>query len=526
MLLLLLSFHHVMPRFLDMVFSFGKQPVQRQKFHYTAFHREDFLDSEVAKEFEIPRLGRSGRQIRHCYNLWSAERSSTGAKWSFRETAVYHSFDVDSGRAFWINIKANDLMLSRVRELEETTEAQKTGTAPDPHSVFASTLTTHLVLLEWCSETWQAFVSELGAEMGKLLDASKNAPLVEIEKILAVDPIALLSPQSSRGTWPQNGTVPRQSTGVQVISKPSRLMSGLSNASELVTPGATGQQRQDAIVQLLTPSQVSMFNEFSVDKMQRLTAIGSQLREAASIMKMNAEILEAVTDYYAKLMENGEFPLALSKPCRRALADFKAQAQCHLRTLVSEQAHITTLLGILDDGKVLFETMLQFRKVELGKLFAVNAHESAARVEGMTAEMHASTQRMEKLTSDMGRIARKTERETASMPIITLVTLVFLPGTFVAVGWPSGRALLLTPILTAMQTLFGSGLYQWDDDHPEMAFPMWKQEYFNLFAKICFPMMFGVILIWFLCYALARRKGKTRDEEAQVGMEAQEKPSK
>lgn len=532
MLLLLLSFHHVMPRFLDLIFSFGKQPVQRQKFHYTAFHREDFLDLEVAREFEIPSLGRSGRQIRHCYNLWSAELSSTDSKWTFRETAIYHSFDVDNGRAFWINVKANDLMLNRISELEETMEAQKSGTATDRPSVFASTLTTHLVMFEWCSENWRAFVSELEAELGKLLDAAKNAPLVEIEKKLAVDPMALLPSQSTQETWPQNGTVSRQSTGIRFISESKKLLSGLDKTPGPAEPATAGQPTEAVMEQLLTPSQVGMFNEFSVYKMQRLTAIGSQLREAASIMKMDAEVIEAVTAYYAGLMENDEFPPELGARCRRATADFKAQAQCYLRALVSEQAHVATLLAVLDDGKVLFETMLQFRNVELSKLFAVNAHYSAARVEGMTLEMHASTKQMEVMTRDMGRIAEKTERETASMHIITLVTLVFLPGTFVAVRTQTGRALLLTPILTAMQTLFGSGLYQWDDDRPEMAFPMWKQEYFNLFAKICFPMMFGVILIWFLCYAQARWWKKptarwwrkptpgTSDEEAQVGMEA------
>lgn len=39
------------------------------------------------------------------------------------------------------------------------------------------------------------------------------------------------------------------------------------------------------------------------------------------------------------------------------------------------------------------------------------------------------------MTSDMGKLARKTKTETVSMKIITLVTLVFLPGTFVAVGY-------------------------------------------------------------------------------------------
>jgi Mg2+ and Co2+ transporter CorA len=41
---------------------------------------------------------------------------------------------------------------------------------------------------------------------------------------------------------------------------------------------------------------------------------------------------------------------------------------------------------------------------------------------------------MEKVTVHMKTIAEKTEKETIFMRIITIVTLFFLPGTFVAVS--------------------------------------------------------------------------------------------
>lgn len=53
--------------------------------------------------------------------------------------------------------------------------------------------------------------------------------------------------------------------------------------------------------------------------------------------------------------------------------------------------------------------------------------------------MEAMSQRIELITADMHEIAQKTQRETVSMRIITLVTLFFLPGTFIAVC-PYGRA--------------------------------------------------------------------------------------
>lgn len=47
-----------------------------------------------------------------------------------------------------------------------------------------------------------------------------------------------------------------------------------------------------------------------------------------------------------------------------------------------------------------------------------------------------SSKNMELLTEDMHTIAQKTKQETVSMRIITLVTLFFLPGTFISVRYP------------------------------------------------------------------------------------------
>ena len=58
--------------------------------------------------------------------------------------------------------------------------------------------------------------------------------------------------------------------------------------------------------------------------------------------------------------------------------------------------------------------------MESNKLFASKAQMSAQNVEVLTRDMH--------------EIAKKTKQETVSMRIITLVTLFFLPGTFISVS--------------------------------------------------------------------------------------------
>ena len=61
--------------------------------------------------------------------------------------------------------------------------------------------------------------------------------------------------------------------------------------------------------------------------------------------------------------------------------------------------------------------------MEASKVLAGKAHESTCNMETVTREMHI--------------IAQKTKQETVSMRVITLVTLFFLPGTFISVRQPS-----------------------------------------------------------------------------------------
>lgn len=65
--------------------------------------------------------------------------------------------------------------------------------------------------------------------------------------------------------------------------------------------------------------------------------------------------------------------------------------------------------------------------MQSNKLLAAESHNATKNMEHMTRDMRHMTQ-------DMNEVARKTKTETVSMKIITLVTLFFLPGTFISVG--------------------------------------------------------------------------------------------
>lgn len=170
-----------------------------------------------------------------------------------------------------------------------------------------------------------------------------------------------------------------------------------------------------------------------------------------------------------------------------------------------------------------FDGILQFLNMEINKLFAVNALQSGQRVEEMTKDMHMSTIEMESMTKSMKEVAEKTEKQTTSMHIVTLVTLFFLPGTFVAVRFVLPYLWTTLQFLTNRQTFFSSGTYQWDQNNAGgSTMPYWKPEYFAMFAKICFPMTGGILFLWLLLYYWASWRGKIAQHDEENQLEAVE----
>ncbi len=70
------------------------------------------------------------------------------------------------------------------------------------------------------------------------------------------------------------------------------------------------------------------------------------------------------------------------------------------------------------------------------KLFGLFDHRNMSTNKELAMESRESARKMEVLNIQMKDIATKTESETIVMRIVTLATLFFLPGTFVAVSHP------------------------------------------------------------------------------------------
>lgn len=131
-----------------------------------------------------------------------------------------------------------------------------------------------------------------------------------------------------------------------------------------------------------------------------------------------------------------------------------------------------------------FNGILQYKNMRTGEYFAFHAK--------------VSTDKMSELTV-------RTKLETVSIHVITVLTLIFLPGTFVAVryGLPYLYSLMVW-VLTKCQTFFSSDVISFQ---PSTGLGEWSTNWgaLKLFGIICGPLMAIVMSAWGLTYCLAAR---------------------
>lgn len=69
----------------------------------------------------------------------------------------------------------------------------------------------------------------------------------------------------------------------------------------------------------------------------------------------------------------------------------------------------------------------------MSQLYGLLDYQNTLANKELAAQSQKSTAEMKHMTHEMKHIARQTKTETVSMKIITVVTLFFLPGTFISV---------------------------------------------------------------------------------------------
>lgn len=120
----------------------------------------------------------------------------------------------------------------------------------------------------------------------------------------------------------------------------------------------------------------------------------------------------------------------------------------------------------------------------------------------------SNLEHMQHITDDMHKIAEKTKAETVSMRVITLVTLFFLPGTFVSVGLPTLACVAMQKLglMTAViQTVMSTPVVHFDPKDTTISLDNIGVAALRLYLAVSLPLIVVTFATWWL---LAARVGK------------------
>ncbi|KAF4630836.1 hypothetical protein G7Y89_g7300 [Cudoniella acicularis] len=162
MLAQILTYHQVMPAYLDFMFVFGSQSDPRD-LRFSSFRQQTILE-DPPRLVAIPELGRSGRQFQLCYNLKGVTMKSKNAKneklseWSIRQAAIHHQFDVVYGTTLWIVTKGRLDLQQRFKRLTGRDGRAEDMSFGNVCECFRSSLAAHLMYCYWSTEDWRWYI--------------------------------------------------------------------------------------------------------------------------------------------------------------------------------------------------------------------------------------------------------------------------------------------------------------------------------------------------------------------------------
>lgn len=364
------TFFQVPPSLLEMLSSF-RRSLEPSDWCLSKFQSEDTISVEDENRISIPSYGRSGSELRHCYILRSVENSSSLStpQWSIRQMVVYHSFDVETGRSFWMTAKGNDLIRIRVEESFAKNPIFQAPNLQNTEGSLSASLSLHLLIFGLCEENWQRYINQIEQGVRKIIDKAKTAK-IDTRPYFATIPedIKQRALRSSTG-FSKLGSrkttlVQSDYTGLQKLSKAeianpddvesSRCCAFLRPILKIFkrhqeTPG-TEENSNDAIDKF---ENLVLLDMFSFEEVQELQRLSEKIQEALLVLRLNLSVIHEVGEYYRSLECLDCVPDTIKVSCRGKLAQF-FRAVRSIETKLQIKIHQWEALdALVKDGKIL-----------------------------------------------------------------------------------------------------------------------------------------------------------------------------
>ncbi|KAF2466681.1 uncharacterized protein BDR25DRAFT_345292 [Lindgomyces ingoldianus] len=305
-----LTHHQVGPSFLDFIFPFGAPSPGLTEF--AGFRQHDtVLDLHDHRE-AIPRLGRSGSFISHAFLLHSPSVTNESVdKWSIRQAAIYHQFDVQTGQTLWIISQGDDNLLDRLRRMAVQADSPLADDFADPTTSFRSSLIIHQLFFEWSIESWRDYIGQLERDLEQIrnhiiIDDSEMGPELRLD-------ISERNPYGNRTRYGSCGA----RYGMPILDN-----------NQYVVP----------------------LYEFEM-----------KMREALRMLEQTGIVHDALVMHFQKIMEYEEFPSRMKDMAYYEVLRFSECATNAHAELALRQRDAESLLSRIQSTASLLSSMLEYR---------------------------------------------------------------------------------------------------------------------------------------------------------------------
>ena len=168
--------------------------------------------------------------------------------------------------------------------------------------------------------------------------------------------------------------------------------------------------------------------------LQRTQDLEERVNEAAAVLKLNISVVSQLRRHYLLVVNDYRMLSELKIACEEEINGFASRLGVIEASFDRHILRLDALLHLLQGRKALVRrTMPQDNQIDNVKLYGLLDFRNTQASQSLARISQDSAQSMEDITRNMRTLARKTKTETVSMKIITLVTLFFLPGTFISV---------------------------------------------------------------------------------------------
>ena len=177
----ILSYHQVMPSYLDFVSVFGIHNRFREP-RFSGFRDQTLLKGNT--KLKIDSLGRSGQQYQLCWNLkapgkWSEEGTLQigPEKWSVRQGAFHHQFDVEKGTTLWIITKPGLDIKDRVQDVTGKSGNEEDRLFSTTEQCMVSSFAIHLLIGHWATGKWRQYFQWLEDKIEEEVSQEKSSKI-------------------------------------------------------------------------------------------------------------------------------------------------------------------------------------------------------------------------------------------------------------------------------------------------------------------------------------------------------------